>query len=178
MYGILQNHWNSFDMVSSSGIHNVLQSNLDEWTNINAVGCVVRGNHWMVIGCLMNEIALMCGCSLFAPLCEEGTNISVNFCLQMTSAWMQWLLKPLAVWRVCMSIIWVITVLATTLKIIIKFWKWQTWCLNQLVVGWVLATNGLMSDWNVRLCTSIIPYYLQQQKLRIVRKAHSNELHG
>ena len=27
-------------------------------TNINAVGCVVRSNHWVVIGCLMNDIVL------------------------------------------------------------------------------------------------------------------------
>ena len=45
--------------VSGSGLQNSLLSNHDEQTNINAVGCVVRGNHWVVIGCLMSEIALV-----------------------------------------------------------------------------------------------------------------------
>ena len=54
--------WFIQDGVSGLGLHNALQPNHDERTNINTVGCVVRGNHWMVIGCLMSEIALVCVC--------------------------------------------------------------------------------------------------------------------
>ena len=57
---------------------------MDELIRINAVGCLVRDNHWMVIGCHMSEIALLCGCGKLAGhfyTCTNciGTRIELSF---------------------------------------------------------------------------------------------------